>query len=864
MADSIDAIIQRRLERSGLADEVAIYVMAALDGTLDQLIDSESEQEKAERPRPAVEAAVPARAFLKRVSVTGFRGVGPQAELEVVPGLGLTLVVGANETGKSSFAEGLEFLLTGENSRWEGKAREWQQGWRNIHSDEATLLRAEFAVERADGSVVVSRRWHPEATELDDHTTDTETAGKRRAGLDALGWESALETHRPFLSYSQLSEIVEEDPSALFDAMAAGLGLERLTEACQRLRGQRRDDERTIKAAREALHGLLDGLKELDDERARTVSATLADEPWNPYVIPLVWEGVIDDDADRPLDLLKRLAGVKFPSTEEVKDCHDELHRTFEWLDGIDGSNGARAARLAWVIQAMLRVHEHEGNQPCPVCQAGQIDGRWRATAEDRLINLKDEVALAHEATALLFGVVEKCETLVSQPPDWLADAERVGIDASEVRRAWDWWERSLDDEPGLPDLDAIFEAWQPASRQDHPVVISQDGVGDFSPSTLTLSAQGLLEVAGRLIERGAGVRAALAPLREQARAELNRREDLWRPLWERLLDWQRDGGQRDRAEKAGARFDAVQAGEDWLAGEEHDIRAERFRPIARRARLNWKELGRDSSVSLDDLELTGRANDRRLNLATTIDGQDGAALAVMSPGELNALSLSLFLARAVLPESPFGFLVIDDPVQAMGPVKLEGLARVLAEAAGERQVIVFTHDERLPAMVRRLRIEHQVLAVRRRERSVVTCTPVENPVQQHLDDARAVLLTEGLGDLTRRRVVPGFCRQAIEAACIEAVWRNRTEAGRGQAETEEDINHAQTLNDKLKILLLGDPDGDHHEMRNRLGQDFGRRARDVVDACNRGVHGKWSGEMDALIDATDSLVKRIVDFDRR
>ena len=134
--------------------------------------------------------------------------------------------------------------------------------------------------------------------------------------------------------------------------------------------------------------------------------------------------------------------------------------------------------------------------------------------------------------------------------------------------------------------------------------------------------------------------------------------------------------------------------------------------------------LGRGSSVSLDDLELTGRANARRFSLATSIDGHGGAALAVMSQGELNALSLSLFLARAVLPESPFGFLVIDDPVQAMDPVKVEGLARVLAEAARERQVIVFTHDERLPAAVRRLRIEHRVRwQVRRRERSAVSCT---------------------------------------------------------------------------------------------------------------------------------------------
>ena len=291
----------------------------------------------------------------------------------------------------------------------------------------------------------------------------------------------------------------------------------------------------------------------------------------------------------------------------------------------------------------------------------------------------------------------------------------------------------------------------------------------------------------------------------------------------------------------------------------EDDVRAERFRPIAERARRYWETMGKGSSVSLDDLTLAGQANRRHLELSTSIDGQAGAALAVMSQGELNALSLSLFLARALLPESPFRFLVIDDPVQAMDPTKVEGLARVLAEAAEDRQVIVFTHDERLPAAVRRLRIDHRLLAVARRENSQVQCQLVKEPVQRHLDDARAVLLTDPLDNETRRRVIPGFCRQALEAACVEAVWSNRTAAGRDYAETEQDVANAQTLNHKLTLVLLDDRDGHHQDMRNELYQRFGTRARDVVDACNRGAHGHWNGGMDALIDGTEWLAKRLL-----
>ena len=53
----------------------------------------------------------------------------------------------------------------------------------------------------------------------------------------------------------------------------------------------------------------------------------------------------------------------------------------------------------------------------------------------------------------------------------------------------------------------------------------------------------------------------------------------------------------------------------------------------------------------------------------------------------------------------PFRFIVIDDPVQSMDPAKVEGLARLLARVGRTRQVVVFTHDDRLPEAIRRLQL---------------------------------------------------------------------------------------------------------------------------------------------------------------
>ena len=70
---------------------------------------------------------------------------------------------------------------------------------------------------------------------------------------------------------------------------------------------------------------------------------------------------------------------------------------------------------------------------------------------------------------------------------------------------------------------------------------------------------------------------------------------------------------------------------------------------------------------------------------------------------------------------------------------------------------------------------------------------------------------------------------------------------------------NAQTLNEKLRLVLLDDSDGNHQDMRNELFQSFGTRARDVVDACNRGAHGHWNGGMKALIDGSEWLAKRLL-----
>ncbi len=88
--------------------------------------------------------------------------------------------------------------------------------------------------------------------------------------------------------------------------------------------------------------------------------------------------------------------------------------------------------------------------------------------------------------------------------------------------------------------------------------------------------------------------------------------------------------------------------------------------------------------------------------MTVTVDGDQSEALGVMSQGELMSLALSLFVPRVSFDETPFGFVLIDDPVQSMDPMRVDQLAMILDQLAKKRQVVVFTHDDRLPAAARR------------------------------------------------------------------------------------------------------------------------------------------------------------------
>lgn len=159
------------------------------------------------------------------------------------------------------------------------------------------------------------------------------------------------------------------------------------------------------------------------------------------------------------------------------------------------------------------------------------------------------------------------------------------------------------------------------------------------------------------------------------------------------------------------------------------------------------------------------------------------------------------------MPESPFRFVVLDDPVQAMDPTKVDGLVQVLVEIAQTRQVVVFSHDDRFAAAVRRSphTVPVAVLEVVRQAGSQVATRVTYSPADRFVKDGFGLAMDDGLPAETRDRVLPGLLRMALEAQARDTYFARRLTSGAHLGQVEHDWGEARKTRDRL-ALALDDP----------------------------------------------------------
>lgn len=762
VADDLISWIEQRIDADpSLDDAVGLLVLAALEGDseLDDYLESGS---SARREGPGAEVpAVPATgAFLRSIQVTGFRGIGPEVTLVLEPVPGLTVVAGRNGSGKSSIAEGLEVVLTGGTYRWKNKrSTQWSERWRNVHHESATEVIVEL-VEEGAGPVRMSTRWPAGATDVNEHTTTAQrtvngTRGPTQAAA-ALGWAPALETYRPLLSYDELGGLLEAGPSELYDAIAKVLGTEQLAEALARIKsrhGQLAAPQKAATADRRSLHAQAAAL---DDERAQAVAPLLKKTAPDTAAIRGLATGVSMPDGGL-LASLRALAQLQSPDPAQVAAAADRLRAAVAAMAQAGEIEAARRVARLDVRRQALRLHAEHGEQSCPVCTKGTLDDVWARSSRDLVAREEAELRELSDARANLDGARQALRALAQRRPAPIDHAPLDQLDdaVAEARVAWD--EYAVVPEGDLP-------------LADH----------------LELRAEDLATTVGK-------VRAA-------ATSAIAERDDAWGPLAARIAAWCEAW---DDVVKTKPVVDRLAAAETWLKENDTRLKNERIAPISEKARHAWGLLRQESNVDIGDLRLEGQATRRRVAITATIDGADaGSALPVMSQGELHALALALFLPRASLDESPFRFVVLDDPVQAMDPAKVDGLVALLSEIAQTRQVVVFSHDDRLPAALRRVNASARIYEVVRGQDSAVTITPVGDPSTRYVSDADALCRDVKVPDDTLRRTLPGLLRMAIEAAARDRFYATRITRGDSLPEVESVWNDAHGTSQRISLAV--------------------------------------------------------------
>ncbi|MDT0343511.1 ATP-binding protein [Streptomyces litchfieldiae] len=795
-----------------MSDDPITPVLALRDVLLKRLEESGLAADVRELLRDLLpEAAAAGRAqagpmYLRSLTAAGWRGIGREVTLDLPFGPGLTVVTGPNGTGKSSFAEAVEIALTGRNYRWDAgrtKTQVWKKGWRNLHAAQTPEISVRLTLDDRGAPVTVRRVWHGES--VDDATTVVERPGAPDRALEDVVDAEALALYRPFLPYSELGAMVDGTLSSLHDALARFLGLGPLSDMDEQLLARNKPLTDAGKRLTALTKTVLAELSGHDDPRAVAAAAVLRSRKPDLALV----RGLLEADAGAAADETARLRGLASlagPDPDEVAGAVERLRAATARAEAVRDGTAEDARRLAALLEQGLEHRRHADSADCPLCgSAGRLDHAWAERARAEVARLQAVAAEAEGARMALDAARRAVHDLV-QPVPALLQRE-----SSSLASLWRDWAlcRGLN-EPGA--------------------------------------------LADRVAQLAAALDEASRRAREDAARRLADRDERWQPVAVRLAEWV---GAAEAAAEADPLSRRIKAARAWLRTVTDELRDERLRPFVQESQTVWKRLCQRSSVSLGSVTLAGTAKHGRVELGVAVDAVDAPAYSVLSQGELHSLALSLFIPRATHSGSPFGFLLIDDPVQSMDPDKVEGLAHVLEECARHRQVVVFTHDTRLQHAIAHLGIEATVLRISRGTDSAVTVETVTDPVGQALKEARELSLDEHLPVEVADHVLPTMCRVALEAACLETARRRlRDDYHLALGQIEEAVRPLERTKPLVALALLGDANA---PARARVEQ-LCPGGWGLIEEFNSGAHGSLPSVADRkrLVRRTETLATAI------
>jgi hypothetical protein len=636
------------------------------------------------------------------LTISDFRGFGRNRQPLDFEG-GLVLFHGPNGYGKSSVAEAIEWLFYAATQRRQlGDAvskTEYAGTYGNVHRSGPAEVSAR--VRMPDGREhVLTRRLALDARDEDSQLFIDGAPGS----LAEIGVEPA-EPACPVVAQHSLQAFIHTKPKERRDAISAALGLEEVTSFKSALDSARRSFSRTppdqVTAARALLKGFAPALAGIPETAA--VGAR-----WNetPVRIDYREDFAAIQRAARQFagqapatqaELLEALRGARRQASKAVFDTarispaagaesavsllSQAAARCREALGAVAAEAALAAAATTAAYgsdilafwEAGLHLAREDGR--CPMCESPTLTARQRETLQGRVAAHKQVIQANHRlktATAQAIGALESLERPVREatvadllPAEWetlaglMQDAGETlekfraahRSQAESGRKLGESVRAAVEEIPRAPEaLTAAIERHVEAARA------YQAGWSEFA--RVVTERIGGSDLVGQIDSVGKALRSAGAI---QVLA-----------VYESVLD----------SSKA-----LLQLTESYLQKKQTELLKQRGKEVQNLYDL----LNPGAPVGFDDME----PGSDQIKLHARSFGVRMSAAANLSECQLNCLGLAVSIMKATTPGSPFGFIVLDDPVQSMDDAHCEAflgsILPYLMDHCG-KQVILLSH----------------------------------------------------------------------------------------------------------------------------------------------------------------------------
>jgi ABC-type Mn2+/Zn2+ transport system ATPase subunit len=668
------------------------------------------------------------------LTIRNFRGFG-SASMAIDLSGDLMLLYGPNGHGKTSLAEAVEWLFYGTTKRRqrgeEFSRAEYAGTFANAHGHIPTEVA--LRVHHQGRDVVLTRR-------LGDKETSTTFVDGQRADFGAIGI-LPLDAHYPVVAQHDLQTFIHSKPKDRRDAICAALGLDELTSLKSSLESARSSFQRTpplaVAGARKRLAELAPGLANVSTlvrlaQRWAAKPATI-EAPGDEQALVDAAAMLAGEPAATVEEALVQLRRARERASKSVFDITPiEPHADHHQLRGAAEEQIGELTRAAMVVDdrvsafagvtaagysAAILSFWKQGlelaptGDECPMCESPTLTNTQRETLERRVREAKATIDANDELTKALASWQQ---TIAPTGTSVAAIGLQGADDAGKVKL-----KQLLGASADVAQFLAVHDDLTVARRELGQTLRKGIALG-LSTRERCASPEGLPAL---ILERQAWRKEIMT-----ATASFFDALDAYKAAWDETksavaakIAADEIVSRIDGVGKAlrgltfvgllvryAAVLDETQALIRSIEGVAQRKQATLLRSRGKEVKDLYALLNPGAPVGFDAME---PANDS-MKLHAVSFGVRMPAAANLSECQLNCLGLAVWLMRATTPTSPFGFVLLDDPVQAMDDDHAEAfVAQVIPYLldSQRKQVVVLSHVRAVIDKLRHLNIHRDM-----------------------------------------------------------------------------------------------------------------------------------------------------------